>query len=276
MDDPSIELGPYMRWPEANQRILDAVHERGVKAALFVCGMRVDEAEGQKLLQEWNHAGHLICNHSYSHLDFNLPEITYDQFAVDFERDEPLLAHFSNRTKLFRYPFLKEGETAEKRDGFRAFLKERGYSVGHVTIDTSDWYVDQRMTEKLKSAPSFPKERFRDYLIEHLLDRAAFYRKLAVEVVGHEIPHTILLHHRMLNALFLPDVMKAFEANGWEWIDARKAFEDPIFRREPKTLPAGESLVWALADESGQFQTRLRYPGESDTYEKSKMDKSGL
>ena len=31
----------------------------------------------------------------------------------------------------------------------RRFLKERGYRNGHVSIDASDWYVDQRMRERL-------------------------------------------------------------------------------------------------------------------------------
>ena len=63
---------------------------------------------------------------------------------------------------------------------------------------------------------------------------------------------------------------------GWEWTNADQAFDDPVFLREPQTLPAGESLVWALAAESGQFKDRLRYPGEDDVYEKPKMDALGL
>lgn len=70
--------------------------------------------------------------------------------------------------------------------------------------------------------------------------------------------------------------MDAFEKAGWEWISAEKAFEDPVFRHEPQTLPAGESLVWALAAESGKFKDRLRYPGEDNVYEKPKMDALGL
>jgi hypothetical protein len=171
---------------------------------------------------------------------------------------------------------LKEGDTAEKRDGFRALLKQHGYRVGHVTVDASDWYVDDRMQQRLKRDSNVTLEPYRDYLIDHLLDRASFYRQLAVDVLGHEIRHTLLVHYKMINALFLPDVMAAFEKKGWQWIDAKQAFEDPVFLREPKTLPAGESLVWALAAESGQFQNRLRYPGEDDVYEKPRLDALGL
>jgi len=43
---------------------LKAIAAKDVRAALFVCGMRVDDADGAKLLAAWDQAGHLICNHS--------------------------------------------------------------------------------------------------------------------------------------------------------------------------------------------------------------------
>jgi len=275
MDDPALTVSARMDWRETNRRLLDTFERRKLKIALFVCGMRVDQPEGRKLLGAWDDAGHLICNHSYSHLMY-MQRTSYDEFAADFLRDEPIVAPYRHRTRLFRYPFLKEGDTAEKRDRFRALLKEHGYRVGHVTIDGSDWYVDQRMDERLKRDQSAKVELYRDYLIAHLLDRAAFYRQLSLDVLGHEICHTLLVHYRELNALCLPDVIHAFESAGWEWIDAGRAFADPVFQAEPKTLPAGESLVWALAAESGRFKDRLRWPGEDDTYEKPKMDALGL
>lgn len=276
MDDPSVDIGPFMPWKEANRRLLDCLAHRRIKAALFVCGMRVEGPEGQRLLTEWDKEGHVICNHSYSHLNFNAAQVTYERYAADFVRNEPIIASYSHRRPMFRYPALKEGDNAEKRDRFRAFLKERGHKVGHVTLDSSDWYIDQRMQEKLMKAPDARRILYRDYLVAHLLDRAGFYRQLAVDVLGHEIPHTLLVHYRPLQALFLADVMTASEAAGWDWIDADRVFEDTVFLRSPRTLPAGESLVWGLAKESGQFDKRLRYPGEDDVYEKPKMDALGL
>jgi peptidoglycan/xylan/chitin deacetylase (PgdA/CDA1 family) len=271
LDDPTLTLGSVLKWQEANSRLLNAISAKGVRAALFVCGMRVDEADGGKLLSAWDQAGHMICNHSYSH-KFYGERTTYADFAVDFLKDEKVIAPYHNRTALFRYPFLKEGDTADKRDRFRALLRERGYRVGHVTIDASDWYVSQRFVDRLAKQPNAPIAPYRDYLIAHLLDRAAFYRQLASDVLGRDIRHTVLMHFNPLNALVLPDVMSAFETAGWQWIDASTAFEDPIFRSQPQTLPAGESLVWAIAKETGRFESRLRYPGEDDVYEKPKMD----
>jgi len=275
IDDPTLFLDSVVKWQDANSRILAAISDKRVKAALFVCGMRVDEADGAKLLSAWDQAGHMICNHSYSH-KFYGAQTSYADFAVDFLRNEKVIAPYHNRTALFRYPFLKEGDTAEKRDRFRALLKERGYRVGHVTIDASDWYVSQRYVDRLAKQPKAPVAPYRDYLIAHLLDRATFYRQLALDVVGRQIRHTLLMHFNPLNAFVLSDVMNAFEAAGWQWIDASLAFGDSVFSSQPKTVPAGESLVWALAKEKGGFEGRLRYPGEDDVYEQPKMDALGL
>jgi peptidoglycan/xylan/chitin deacetylase (PgdA/CDA1 family) len=275
LDDPTLKLGSILKWQEANSRILKAISAKEIRAALFVCGMRLDEVDGAKLLSSWDEASHLICNHSYSHKLYG-ERTSYADFAVDFLKNEKVIAPYRNRTTLFRYPFLKEGDTADKRDRFRALLKERGYRVGHVTIDASDWYVSQRFVDRLSKEPNAPIAPYRDYMIAHLLDRAAFYRQLALDVLDRDIRHTILLHFNPLNAFVLPDVMTAFETAGWQWIDASLAFEDPIFRSQPRTLPAGESLVWALAKETGRFEDRLRYPGEDDIYEKPKMDAVGL
>jgi len=275
MDDPKIDVSAQMSWREANERILGTLAERKLRAALFVCGMRVDRPEGRKLLDAWDNAGHLIGNHSYSHLTY-LSKTTYEEYAKDFFRNEPIIAPYRHHKALFRYPSLKEGDTAEKRDRFRALLKEHGYRVGHVTIDTSDWYVDQRIQERLRQDDKASLEPYRDYLVAHLLDRASFYRQLSLDVLGHEIRHTLLMHYGMMNGLFLQDVMTAFEKSGWTWVDADYAYEDPVFLKEPQTVPAGESLVWALAAETGRFKDRLRWPGEDDVYEKPKMEALGL
>jgi hypothetical protein len=59
-------------------------------------------------------------------------------------------------------------------------------------------------------------------------------------------------------------------------MDADKAYEDKIYKEEPKNVPAGESLIWALAKQSGKFEKQLRYPAEDGEYEKPFMDKLGL
>jgi peptidoglycan-N-acetylglucosamine deacetylase len=63
-----------------------------------------------------------------------------------------------------------------------------------------------------------------------------------------------------------------FVAHGWKPVDAEWAYEDLVYDRQPNIVPAGESLIWALAKETGRFEKELRYPGEDDEYENPKMD----
>src|SRR5512142_928725 len=134
MDDPRTM--PAYGWPaaEVNRRILDALHKHKIRATLFVCGMRVDSPEGKQLLGTWNEAGHMLGNHSYSHLFLNSSKITLQKYCDDIARGEAVVAGFSRFEKRFRYPFFKEGETLEKRDGVRKFLRDRGYKLGPATI----------------------------------------------------------------------------------------------------------------------------------------------
>lgn len=76
--------------------------------------------------------------------------------------------------------------------------------------------------------------------------------------------------------MFLGDVLDMFEKEGWRLNNAAEAFSDPVFSAEPNIAPAGESIIWALAKETGRFGDILRYPGEDDRYEKPKMDRLGL
>lgn len=276
MDDPEVSESPIFSQYERNEKILEAFGSAKVKAALFVCGMRIDNQKGKALLNSWDKAGHLIASHSYSHLYFNSKKITFETYRDDFLKVEQLISELKNFTKLYRFPFLKEGDTADKRDQMRLALKERGYGQGYVTIDASDWYVDTRLRERLKSNPKADLKPYRDFYLNHMWDRSLFYSDLAKKVYGREIKHTVLIHHSLLNALFLKDLIQMYQEKGWKIISAKEAYEDPVFQLEPNISPAGESIVWASAKETGQFESILRYPGEDGEYEKEKMDKLGL
>ena len=167
----------------------------------------------------------------------------------------------------------QEGQTRELRDRLRRFLDQHGYRNGAVTIDASDWYYNQRLLAKLESDPRFDVSRFRQPYLDHIWDRAQFYDRLARDVLGRSVSHTLLIHYNLLNGLVLGDLLAMFRSKRW---DTDEAFSDPLFLRQPETAPAGESLIWASAKETGRFEDRLRYPGEDDVYEKPILDRLGL
>jgi peptidoglycan/xylan/chitin deacetylase (PgdA/CDA1 family) len=275
MDDFNWRNAVHLTAEQRNQAILKTLADHKTKAALFVIGRNADDQQGMSLLRSWDEAGHLIGNHTYSHRPLNL-DITASEFEQDLARAETILIGLKQFHRIFRYPQLKEGNTAAKRDHVRAFLKQRGYRIGHVTIDNSDWIIDQRLTTRLQKDAGADTKPYRDFYLEHMWDRAQYYDALAKKVLGRPVKHTILMHFNLLNGLFLGDLIEMFKSQGWQLVDAEEAFGDPVFRAEPKTVPAGESIVWALAKEKGTIAKSLRYPAEDGDYEMARMNKLGL
>lgn len=275
MDDFNWRNAIHLTAEQRNQAILKTLAEHQTKAALFVMGRNADDQQGMSLLRSWDAAGHLIGNHTYSHRPLS-SDITAAEFEQDIARAEAILIGLKQFRRMFRYPMLKEGNTAAKRDHVRAFLKQHDYRIGHVTIDNSDWIVDQRLSARLQKDAGADTKPYRDFYLEHMWDRAQYYDALAKKVLGRPVKHTILMHFNLLNGLFLGDLIEMFRKQGWQLIDAEDAFTDSVFRAEPKTLPAGESIVWALAKEKGTIAKSLRYPAEDGDYETARMNKLGL
>lgn len=274
-DGSTIDLPGY-QLEEWNQLILNHLKKHKLKATLFATGSFLEGKKGKYVLNSWNDAGHKIANHTYTHPYYPSSKISIDEFKQELLKNDSVIRQYSNFYPYFRYPYLKEGNTIVKRDSFRAFLENQNYKVGHVTIDASDWYVSSRLTKRLKENPKANISGYRDYYIGHIYNRALFYDSLATKLTNRKIKHTLLLHHNLTSALFLDDLINHFKDNGWDIINSDEAFKDSIYKKQPKTLPAGESLIWALAKESGKYDSILRYPAEDSRYEKDEMDKLGL
>jgi peptidoglycan/xylan/chitin deacetylase (PgdA/CDA1 family) len=273
MDDVWWRKIPENRRAESEDRLLSSL--ANTRAFLFAIGQAVDNQHGARILDLWSSAGHRIGNHTCSHTPLSGTTRPED-FEAEILRTGEILRGHSGFRRWFRFPALKEGSTREIRDRLRAFLALHGYRNGAVTIDTSDWYYNQRLLERIQVESNFDVTRYRQPYLQHIWDRAQYYDSLAREVLGHSISHTILIHYNLLNALFLADLLAMFRSKGWGIVDAEESFSDPVFHRQPDTAPAGESLIWALAKETGRFESRLRYPGEDDTYEKALIDRLGL
>lgn len=273
-DDGSTSDRAGYSLEEWNTMILDKLDAAEVKAIFFVLGKGKTDSKGKYLLKSWDERGHKIANHTLNHPNFNSEAISLENFRDELIATDSLIDSYSNYLRMFRFPYLKEGNTPEKVDGFREFLRKQQYRNGYVTIDASDLYIDSRLRKRLRENPDASLEGFMEYYLDHLYDRAMYYEQLSYQLTGRHIKHTLLLHHNLLAALFLDKVVERFQEKGWEVISAHETYTDPVFRKTP--LHAGESLIWALAKDSGQFEDALRYPAEDSRYEKDKMDKLGL
>lgn len=143
-----------------------------------------------------------------------------------------------------------------------------------MSIDTSDWYYDERYAAWLDRHPGGDPAPFRRAYLDHIWDRATYYDSLAVQVLKRRPAHILLLHTNQLNAAFLPDMIAMFRERGWSVVEPREAFSDRLYTARPNTIPAGESILWSLAKQHGI--SGLRYPAEDGDYEQPKLDTQGL
>lgn len=277
-DDGSTR--PILDYPaeEWNEMILRSLDGAGLKSILFATGRDKNNARGRALLDSWASRGHLIGNHTYTHPYLNDARVTVQDFTRELLRTDSLIAESPGYVKLFRFPYLKEGGDSSRVAAFRGVLEAHGYKNGYVSIDASDWYVNDQLIEHLTRDPgdTVAINRYREYYLDHILDRAAFYDSLAFELTGRHIPHTLLLHHNLTSALFLDDLIERFRQYDWILTDAATAFRDSIYRTTVPASAAGESIVYALAKASGNYTGSLRYPAEDSRYEIPVMRRYGL
>src|ERR1700753_481342 len=106
----------------------------------FVNGFRLTGYPYQaQILREWLWSGNPLGSHTFSHLSLDV--VSAERFDEDIADNEPVLQKVdpSGKWHSFRYPFLDEGNTQEKRRAVRSYLKEHGYQVAEVTMDFEDY-----------------------------------------------------------------------------------------------------------------------------------------
>lgn len=116
--------------------MIAALQTRNVPATVFVnCG---NLAEGENLPERWAKAGFQIGNHTHNHADV-------DGVGVDGWRaqisdcDARLRGTTAGPIRWFRFPYLRQGETASRRDEAAAVLAEAGYQNAPVTEASAEW-----------------------------------------------------------------------------------------------------------------------------------------
>lgn len=273
-DDGSTENILSYENEDWNSMIRKSLKDNNIQAVWFVTGENLDSKKGRKLLLKWDEAGHIIANHTYSHNNYNDSLMTCEAYIEDIQKCKVLISEYENYKNIFRFPYLKGGNTIVKRDSINSYLLQKGFKQGWVTIDASDWYINMRLIKRLKQNPNADINGFREYYVNHIYERALYYNNLSVQINQRQIKHTVLLHLNLTSALFLNDLIEKFRNEGWIIDDYSEAILDPIYSEKPARMPAEQSLIWMQAKQQGGFE--LRYPGESSKYEKNKMDKLGL
>lgn len=247
-DDIPRGPGAFLNEGERHSRLIAELRKARVpQAAFFVNpGMIAERPGGERRIADYVRAGHVIANHSNTHPHLNTTDAA--DYLADIDAAETWLNRREGRRPWFRFPFLDEGQTdMAKRDAVRAGLDARGLANGYVTVDASDWWLEQAAIDAKAAGQAIDMDALRTLYIQSHVEAAAFNDSLARKALGRAPAQVMLLHETDIAALWIADLVAALRADGWQIVSADEAYADPIAKMRPDVPSAQGTLTEAIA-----------------------------
>lgn|GEM_PF-264267 len=231
----------------------------------FVNGDRLTvESWRAAIIARWLAAGYSIGNHTLSHVDLHRSDTT--TYLEDVDRNEEVLAGYSGGIgpKLFRYPYLHEGDTMAKRRAVRTALHTRGYEIAPATINFSDWLWNEVYVRCLSRGHSQAAELVKRRLLQNAAAALDWAEQSAQTVIGRPIKHVVLLHVGAVNAVVLDDLLGLYERRGVHFIPVARAMTDTIYGIDPG-MTGQSNFLLQLLHATGRRAERLPSDPRTET-----------
>jgi peptidoglycan/xylan/chitin deacetylase (PgdA/CDA1 family) len=240
--------------------VLKILHRRRVPPVYgFVNAALLEGApDGAEALQLWVAGGQRVGNHTYTHSDLN--QEPADAFIEDLRRDEPVLELLDRSAgwRWFRYPFLREGETLEKRRAVRSDLRERGYRIAQVTLDFGDYLWNDAYARCAARGDAGAIARLESTYLATAAEYLDVHRQTAKLVFGREISHVLVLHLGAFSSTILPGMLTLLKDKGFTLVTLEEAERDPAYAADPHAASRnGGTLLEQWVDARGLMRPKL-------------------
>lgn len=210
--------------------------------------------EEYDVLDSWRQSGNFLGNHGYSHLD--LAKTSSDEYIADIKKNEPVLTEFmvNQNFHYYRYPFLAEGETKEKRDVVRNYLEHNDYQIAQVTVD----YFEYEWNAPYVRCKNQNNQKALNWLKENYLTQAenalTIASSLSQMLYKRDIKHILLIHINAFTAEMLDKLLTSYEQHGVKFISLEDALSDKAYTFNPDIA----------RDRSYTFLNQMRLAKEMD------------
>jgi lysophospholipase L1-like esterase len=231
---------------EVISKIIAALHAAGLPPTYgFVNAVHLEgQPEHSAVLDAWRKVGNPLGNHTWSHI--NLDEHPLDEVEQDVLRDEPVLQKLMDGEDWhwFRYPYLAEGSTPEKREAFRDFLNQHGYKVAAVTMSFGD-YLWNGPYERCKTKDDAAEVmKLEESYLKAAHESIDYYRSMSHSLYGRDIAYVLLMHIGAFDAEMLPRVLDLYRSKGFEFVSLPEAERDDFYRSSVDlSLPAEPDML---------------------------------
>jgi peptidoglycan/xylan/chitin deacetylase (PgdA/CDA1 family) len=220
----------------------------------FANGYGLSETPGEiAILKEWLRAGNPLGNHTYDHS--SLDQVEAPAFEANIAQLDVLLESLSSVSPLiagrrvFRYPYLEEGNTLVKRDAVRGYLATNGYRIAEVTTDYNDWAWNGAYIRCTRLNDKQSIEWLRRHIIINAESSVRSASELAQKLFGRNVAQILLIHDCALEALLLNKTLAKLRADGLTFISLDEALRDPAYKINPNvTTEGGQSFFKQIAE----------------------------
>ena len=245
-------LPPGVARPAVVKSILATLHREGMPPVFgFINGFRVAQYPYQvHILQAWRDAGEPLGNHTWSHPE--LDKLTPSDYEANIARNEPLLHQLEPNADWhwFRYPFLEEGDTVEKREAVRRWLSAHHYRIAEVSMDFQDYLWNEPYARCSAAHDAVAIRQLHDTYLATADEYIRVYRTLAQRLYGHDVPYVLLLHVGAFDARMLPELIALFRKEDFQFVPLETALAEPVYRADPKVpTPGGSTFNEMVASE---------------------------
>jgi peptidoglycan/xylan/chitin deacetylase (PgdA/CDA1 family) len=200
----------------------------------FVNGFRVAQYPYQaELLRDWIASGNPLGSHTWSHPALDLTSAK--KYIANIAENEPLLRKVDPHGDWhwFRYPYLQEGNTLEKRVAVRDYLFAHHYKVAEVTIDFEDYLWNEPYARCMATHNDAAVTSLEHSYLSVADEYIGVFRTLSQKLYGHDIPYVLLLHVGAFDAHMLPRLIALFRERGFEFVTLQQAESDPAYAFDP-------------------------------------------
>ncbi len=225
IDDVPMPSGQLFSGMERSRRIINTLKDFKVdRVGLFIVGGNLLKDQGEKRLNMYDKAGHMISNHTYSHPSCS--KVSAEDFIKNIYKCHKIIKKYNNFQHFFRYPYLDVCKGKDKKSKVRNALENMGYKNAYVTIDTLDYYINRLLQEALQNNQIINYDELKKLYLEITFECITSYSEELKHNIGHHPIHNLLLHENDINALYLGDIITFLRQNGWEIVSPEEALVD--------------------------------------------------
>lgn len=237
--------------------LLAVLARHKIPAVGFVIWGNVRTESDRRILEMWLKAGHELGNHSLTH-----PNLTREK-AADFIADaeaaraglaEYLKTHGRTGPRFFRFPMLREGETAEKMQAVRDYLAGSGQRSLPVTIDDQDYAFEEPWVQARRRGSREEMAGVGEEYLAALRTMVRHHEGRGDALFKRPTPQVLLLHANEIGAAQWDRLFSWLESEGHRFASADEVLADPVFAGQPEVPERFGFSLWDRIGRSRENQ----------------------